>query len=103
MHVGVKKVVPEYLGIENLHAGVGQLPQIGAGLAQRLQVAHRDTAHAFHDEDPGAAIIPVHLGDVEQVGVGEIPAELGGIGGLAHQIPLIVHRLFVLAHHFYRA
>ncbi len=54
--------------------------------------------YALHDHDVQAAIVPIHLGHVQQVRPLEITLQLRGVRCLAHQIQLIENRLFVLGH-----
>ncbi len=76
MHVGVEEVVPEHLGEEDAHAVLGQQLDVGAGAAQPLHVRDRDAMDALHHHDVQAAVVPVDLGDVEQIGAGEVALEL---------------------------
>ena len=103
MHVGVKKIVPEHLREENLHAVLRELRDIGAARAQFVDVAHDDAVDALHDHDVDAAIIPVDHGNVEQRRAGKIALQLRGVARLAHQIEFIEDRLAIFAHHLDRA
>jgi hypothetical protein len=49
-----------------------------------------------------AAPIPVHLGQHQQVGAGEVAPQLRAVGGFAHQVELVVQVLVELGHHFAR-
>ena len=88
VHVGVKEVVAEHLREEDLDAVLREPLDVRAGAAQRLDVVDLDAEDSLHRQDVRAAIIPVDLGHVQQVGAGEIALELRGVRGLAHQIEL---------------
>ena len=60
VHVGVEEVVLEHLREEDLHAVLGQPPDVGAGFAQARHVGDLHAADAFHDHDRGPAEVPVH-------------------------------------------
>ncbi len=98
VHVGVKEVMAEHLGEKYLHPVLGQPADVGAGGPQPGHVADGHAVYALHDHDVQAAIIPIHLGHVQQVRPLEITLQLRGVRRLAHQIQLIENRLFVLGH-----
>jgi hypothetical protein len=58
--------------------------------------------HALHDHHAFAAPIPVHFGQHQQLGAGEVAPQLRAVGGLAHQVQLVVQVLVELGHHFAR-
>jgi hypothetical protein len=49
-----------------------------------------------------AAPVPVHLGQHQQVGILEVAPQLRAVGGLAHQVELVMQVLVELGHHFAR-
>ena len=67
VHVGVEEVVAEHLREEDLHAVLGELADVRAGRAQPRHVADGHAVDALHHHHVHAAVVPVHLGDVEQV------------------------------------
>ena len=60
-------------------------------------VADRHAVDALHHHHVDAAVVPVHLGHVEQRRAGEVALQLRGVGGLAHQVELVENGLLVLA------
>ncbi len=102
MHVGVEKAVAEDLREEDLHTVARQLVHVDAGLAQLGRMRDAHTVHALHHEHLGGAPVPEHLGHQQQVGVGEVAAQLAGVGGLAHQVEFIVQVLVELGDHLAR-
>ena len=64
VHVGVEEVVLEHLREEDLHAVLGQPPDVGAGLAQPRHVGDLHAADAFQHHDLGTAEVPVHGGHI---------------------------------------
>ena len=97
-----KKLWLEHLREEDAHAILGELAEVGAEGAQALHVTDDDAVDALRDQHIDAAVIPVHLGHVQQVRAGEVALQLRGIRRLAHQIQLIEHGLLVLGDHFQR-
>ena len=95
VHVGVEEVVAEHLREEDAHAVLGELRNVGAGGLEARALADRHAVDALHDHDVGAAVIPVHLRHVQQLGSGEVALQLRGVGGLAHQVELIENGLLV--------
>ena len=102
VHVGVEEVVPQHLREEDRHAVFREALDVGAAPAQLVHVADDDAVDAFHHHHFRAAVVPVHLRHVEQVGTGEIALQLRGVRRLAHQVELVDHGLLVLAHHLDR-
>jgi len=102
MHVGMKKSVAKNLCVKNLHTVRCQLGDIHARAAQAFHLIDRRAIHSFHHHDPSAAKVPIHLGDQQQPGGGEIALELAGIGCLAGQIQLVAQIFLELVHHQFR-
>ena len=102
VHVGVEKVVLEDLGEEDLDTPLSQQLHANALPAQGVGVAHRGAADALHHQHVLACQVPVDLGDVECLVVQEVAPQLGGVGGLAHQVELVEDGLLVLLDHFDR-
>jgi hypothetical protein len=80
MHVGVKEAVAEHLGKENLDTGTGELRDVHALFAQRVNLGNRRAMHALHDHHAFAAPIPVHFGQHQQLGAGEVAPQLRAVG-----------------------
>ena len=102
VHVGVEKTVAKHLGEENRHPIARQLGNIDPGFAQRLHLADGHAVHALHHHHVGVAEVPENLGHQQQVQPFHVAAQLRGIGGLAHQVQLIVEVGVELGHHFAR-
>ena len=65
---------------------------------RRLQlgdVADQHAVDALHHHHVAAAVVPVHLGHVQQVGALEIAPQLRGVRRLAHQVELVEDGLLV--------
>jgi hypothetical protein len=102
VHVGMEEAVAEHLGEEDGDAVARQLGDVHAGLAQALHLADGHAVHALHHHDLGMAEVPEHLGDQHQVQPRHVAAQLRGVGGLAHQVQLVVQVLVELGHHLAR-
>ena len=103
MHVGVEKAVAQRLREEHLDR-VGRQPlDVDAGLAHALDLADRHAVDALHDQHGLGAEIPGHLGDAQHPRALEVAAQLRGVGGLAHEVELVVQDLVELGHDLARA
>ena len=102
VHVGVEKTVAKHLGEENRHTVARQLLDVDTGLAQALHLVDRYALHALHDQHLGRAEIPHHLGDEHQIHALHIAPQLGGVGGLAQHVELVVQIGVELGHHLAR-
>ena len=98
----MEKPVAKHLGEENGDAITRQLLQIHPGFAQALDLPHRHAIHALHHQHFGADPVPEHLRHHDQMQIGHVAAQLGGTGGFAHQVQLIVQVLVELGHHLAR-
>ena len=58
--------------------------------------------HAFHDDDVGRAVVPVHLGNLEQSRFAEIAPQLIGVGRLTDQVELVMQVVIKLLDHLQR-
>ena len=99
VHVGVEEAVAEYLGKEDFHAAFGKLLHIGTLVGQRRQVGHRDALDALHHQYLVTAPVPVDLGNVDQLRIFKVAAQLGGVGGFAVQVKLVENGAFVVLDH----
>ena len=102
VHVGVEEAVAKDLREEDRDAVARQLLDVDAGVAQPAQLADRHAVHALHHDHAGGAVIPHHLRDHHQPQAVHVAAQLGGVGGLAHQVELVVQVDVELGHHFAR-
>ncbi len=66
MHVGMKEAIAEHLGEEDFHTIARQLLEIDAGLDECRRLADGNAAHALHHHDTLGAVIPIHLGYLQQ-------------------------------------
>ncbi len=102
MHVGVEETVGEHLGEEDLDPAARQRGDVDAGGAQALGLADRDAVHALHGEHRAGRALPDHLGHDQHVAAprlgAEIAAQLAAVGGLSHQVELVVQVLVELGH-----
>ena len=99
MHVGVEKIVTENLREKDLHAVFRQHADVRVARPQLRHVADEHAVDAFHDQDFRAAVIPVNLRHIQQVGAREIAAQLGSVGRFAHEVEFVDDGLFVFVHH----
>ncbi len=102
MHVGMKEAMAEHLREEDLDAFARQLLQVDAGLAHLVHASDRNAVHALHRQHVHGAGTPVHLGHPQQTRVGEIAAQLIGVGALADQVELVVQVMVELVDHLQR-
>ncbi len=102
MHVSVEEVVAEHLGEEDLHAAFGELLEVDVMAAQRVDVADGNAVDTLHHHDVLARVRPEYFGHIENGRVGEIAAQLRGVGCFAHQIELVHDGFFVFGDHFAR-
>ena len=72
VHVGMEKIVPEYLGEKYFHAAFGQYLQVDVIGTQGIDITDLYSIDALHHHHVRAAIRPVHLRHVQYVGVAEI-------------------------------
>ena len=103
VHVGMEKPVTKHLGEKNLHAKAAQLLQIHPGLAQAVDLPHRNAVHPRQRQHVAGAGVPEHFRHDQHRRVGKIAAQLRGIAGLVHQVQLVVQVFVELGHHFARA
>src|SRR5690606_9950513 len=103
VHISVKEVVPKRLCEEDLYTVLGKSFDVGTAPLELLDVVDEHAVHAFHHHDVLAAIVPVDLGHVEQVGTGEIAANLRCISRFAHEVELIEDGLLVFTNECHRA
>ena len=103
MHVGVKEAVAKDLHEENLDAVAGKLRNVDVLSAQAVDVADRRADHALHHHHFGGAPVPVHLRHAQHAGVREIASQLAGVGGLQHQIELVMQMTLEFGNDFARA
>ena len=89
VHVGVEVRVAEHLREEELDAGARELLQVDAGLDQPVHLRDRDAAHPLHHHHLAGAVVPVHLGHLQQRRILEVAAQQRAVGGLAHQVELV--------------
>ncbi len=102
VHVGVEEAVAKHLREEDLHAVARQLMRVDAGRTQFVGVRDAHAVHALHHEHLRGAPVPEHLGHQQQLGLGEVTAQLAGVGGLAHQVEFVVQVLVELGDHLAR-
>ena len=102
MHVGVEKAVAEHLGEEDLDAGARERRDVDALLPQRVDLRYRRAVHALHHHHAPRAVVPVDRGHREQRRIREIAPQLRGVGGLAHQVQLVLEVARELGHHLAR-
>ena len=103
VHVGMEEVVAEHLGEEYLHAAHAEHAQVYAGASQLVDMVHRYAVDALLYQHVPARVVPVDLGDVQHGAVLEVAPQQGAVGGLAHQVQLVVDGLLVLLDHLHRA
>ena len=102
VHVGVEKTVSEDLGEKDGHAVAGELFDVHPSLAQALHLVDGHALHALHDHHVGHAIVPDDLRNHHQVQALHVAAQLGGVGGFAQQVELVVEVGVELGHHLSR-
>src|SRR5690606_32694157 len=106
VQVGMEEAVGKHLGEEDVHAAARQLGNVDAGGAQAVDLPHRDAVHALHGEHRGGRVFPDDFGHDQHVaaprGRVEIAPQLAAVGGLAHQVELVVQVVVELRHHFAR-
>jgi len=98
----MEKAVAEDLREEDLHAVARELVHVDTRGAQLFGVRNAHAVHAFHDEHVRGAPVPEHLRHQQQIRLGEVAAQLAGVGRLAHQIEFIVQVLVELGDHLAR-
>ena len=76
MHIGMEKAVPQDLGEKYFYTPFCQQLEVHFFLAQYLHIGDWYAVNPFHGEHFAPGIIPVDLGDVNQLAVFEIPAQL---------------------------
>ncbi len=103
MHVGVKEVVLERLGEEDLHPPFRKPLQFDAGRLDGLDIGNGDPGDTFHHQDVAPDVWPVNLGDVDQRRVFEIAPQQGSVGSFPQHVQLIEDGFFVLLHHLHRS
>ena len=102
MHVGMKEAVAEDLREKDLDPGCREFRQADTIGAEPVDLRNRRPLHPLHDHDGPRAVVPVHLGHDQQRRVGEVAAQLRGVGGLTHQIQLVAQILGELGDHLAR-
>ena len=102
VHVGVEETVAKHLREEDRDAVARQLRDVDPGIAQALHLADRHAVHAFHHDHALGAQVPDHFGHEDQVEALHVAAQLRGIGGLAHQVELVMLIVRELGHHLAR-
>ncbi len=70
--------------------------------AQSLKIGDGYSRNALHGQYIAAGVLPVDLGNVEQLVVLEVAAQLTGIGGLPAHIQFIENDQLVVRHHLHR-
>ena len=99
VHVGMEEAIPEHLGKKQRHTVTGQLFDVHTGTAQALHLVDGHAVHALHHHHFGAAVVPDHLWNQNQVQILHVAAQLGCAGSLAQQIQLVVQVFVKLGHH----
>ena len=56
--------------------------------------------HTLHGHYIGGAEIPVDFRDHQQMTIGEVAPQLGGVGRFTYQVKLVMQMLGKLGHHF---
>ena len=102
VHVGMKEVVAEDLGEEDLHPTLAQQLHADPLGLEPLDLPHRSSIDPLHDQDAGVAQVPVDLGHVKRLAAEKVLAQLAGVGRLALQVELIEDGLAVVVHHLHR-
>ena len=69
---------------------------------RRCDLADRHAVHALHHDHARGAQVPHHLGHQHQVQALHVAPQLRGVGGLAHQVELVVQVDVELGHHLAR-
>ena len=102
VRIGMKEVVTENLGVEQLHALLGQAHAIDTGSVERGKIVHRDAVHARQGEYLGGRMRPDHFRNHEVVGIAEIAPQQAGVGALALQVELVAQGQFQFRHYVQR-
>ena len=100
MHVGVEKIVDEYLREERFDAAFGKQLHIRAGRDELTGVGDRYAVDPFEDEHVFARMVPIHPRYIQQWRFGEVAAELCRIGAFVDQIQFVQDRIFIILRDF---
>ena len=99
VHVSMKKAVTKHLREKNRDAISGKFFHVHASIPQALCLAYGHAVHALHHHDIGHAIVPVHLGNHDQIQALHIAAQLRGVGRFSQQVQLVMQVFVELGHH----